>query len=93
MEKGEIAHFKQFHLFPHCFPKAFLFNVLNEYIWKRGLTAEIKILLNQSWKMLLSEPLVARLITFSKTGLMKFYLKSQRMSDSFYHITVSRELD
>ena len=23
MEKDEIAHFEQFHLFPQCFPKAF----------------------------------------------------------------------
>ena len=23
VEKGEIAHFEQFHLFPQCFPKAF----------------------------------------------------------------------
>ena len=28
MEKGEIAHFEQFHLFSQCFPKAFFFNVL-----------------------------------------------------------------
>ena len=28
MEKDEIAHFEQFHLFPRCFPKAFFFNVL-----------------------------------------------------------------
>ena len=27
--KGEIAHFEQFHLFPRCFPKGFLFNELN----------------------------------------------------------------
>ena len=27
-EKGEIANFEQFHLFPQCFPKAFLFSVL-----------------------------------------------------------------
>ena len=32
-----------------------------------------KILLNLSWKMLLSSP-KARLITFSKTRLIKFYL-------------------
>ena len=36
--------------------------------------------------MLLSEPL-ASLITFFRTSSMKFYLNSQRMSDSFYHIT------
>ena len=28
VEKGKIAHFEQFHLFPQCFPKAFFFNVL-----------------------------------------------------------------
>ena len=28
VEKGEIAHFEQFHLFPQCFPKAFIFSVL-----------------------------------------------------------------
>ena len=27
-EKRKIAHFEQFHLFPQCFPKAFLSNVL-----------------------------------------------------------------
>ena len=25
VEKGEIAHFEQFHLFPLCFTKAFFF--------------------------------------------------------------------
>ena len=28
VEKGEIAHFEQFHFFPQCFPKVFFFNVL-----------------------------------------------------------------
>ena len=28
VEKGEIAHFEQFHLFPQCFPEAFYINVL-----------------------------------------------------------------
>ena len=43
--------------------------------------------------MLLSEPL-ARLITFLRTSLMKFYLKSQQqMLDSFDHITESSELN
>ena len=27
-EKGEIAHFEQFHVFPQCFPTAFFFHVL-----------------------------------------------------------------
>ena len=40
--------------------------------------------------MLLSEPL-ASLITFFKTSLIKCYLNSQRMSDSFYHITKSNK--
>ena len=30
MEKGEIAHFEQFHLFPQCFPRAFFFSVYKE---------------------------------------------------------------
>ena len=42
--------------------------------------------------MLLSEPL-ASLITFFRTSLIKFYLNSQRMSDSFYHVAESSELD
>ena len=42
--------------------------------------------------MLLSEPL-ASLITFFRTSLIKFYHNIQRMSDSFYHITESSELD
>ena len=42
--------------------------------------------------MLLMEPL-ASLITFFRTSLIKFYLNSQQMSDSFYHITEFSELD
>ena len=42
--------------------------------------------------MLLSEPL-ATLLTFFKTSFMKFYLNNQGTSDSFYHITESRELN
>ena len=38
--------------------------------------------------MLLSERL-ASLKTFFRTSLIKFHLKSQRMSDYFYHITAS----
>ena len=30
---------------------------------------------------------------FFQTSLIKFYLNSQRMSDSFYHITESGELN
>ena len=30
VEKGEIAHLEQFQLFPQCFPKVFLFNVLQQ---------------------------------------------------------------
>ena len=34
VEKGEIAHFEQFHLLPQCFPKDFFFNVLKRvYIY------------------------------------------------------------
>ena len=32
-----------------------------------------------------------KLIAFFRTSLIKFYLNSQRMSDSFYHITESSE--
>ena len=36
VEKGEIAHFEQFHLFPKCFPKLFFFSVLKwVYMEKR----------------------------------------------------------
>ena len=42
--------------------------------------------------MLLSEPL-ASLITFFQNEFSKFYLNSKRMSDSFYHITESSELN
>ena len=28
VEKGEIAHFEQFHLLPQCFPKVYFFDVL-----------------------------------------------------------------
>ena len=35
-EKGEIAQFEQFHLFPQCFPKAFFFDVLKEYNGGKG---------------------------------------------------------
>ena len=38
VEKGEIAHFEQFHLFLQCFSKGFFFNVL-KYIWRKGLKA------------------------------------------------------
>ena len=41
--------------------------------------------------MLLSEILVS-LITFFRTSVVEFYLKNQRMSDSFCHITESSEL-
>ena len=34
VEKGEIANFEQFHLFPQCFPKAFFFNVLKRVYMK-----------------------------------------------------------
>ena len=58
------------------------------------LTVEIEFIerVLKNVKMLLSEPLTS-LITFFKTILTKFYHNSQRMSDSFYHITESSELD
>ena len=42
--------------------------------------------------MLLGEPL-ASLITFFKTSLIKFYLNSRLMSDSFNQITESSDLN
>ena len=42
--------------------------------------------------MLLSEPL-ASLITFFMTSLIKFHRNSQQISDSFYHITESSDLE
>ena len=42
--------------------------------------------------MLLREPF-ASLITSFRTGLIKFYHNSQRMSDFFYHITETTELN
>ena len=42
--------------------------------------------------MLLSEPF-DELYYFFKMSLIKFYLNSQRMSDSFYHITELSELN
>ena len=38
VEKGEIAHFEQFHLFLQCFPKAFFFNVKMSIIGTKGFT-------------------------------------------------------
>ena len=35
LEKGKIAHFEPFHLFPQCFPKAVFFNVL-KWVYNGG---------------------------------------------------------
>ena len=57
------------------------------------LAVEIKFYsMSLEKKPLSSEPL-ASLITFLMMSLMKFYLNSQRMSDSLYHITESIELN
>ena len=37
VEKDEIAHFEQIHLYPQCFPKALFLMCWNEYIWREGL--------------------------------------------------------
>ena len=52
----------------------------------------MKNFLERVLKMLLSEPL-ASLITFFRTSLITFYHNSQRMSDSFFHITESSEIN
>ena len=41
--------------------------------------------------MLLSEPL-ASLITYFRTSLIKSYHNSQRITDSFYHMTESKKM-
>ena len=53
---------------------------------------EDKISLNESRKMLISQPLTS-LIMFFRTSLIKFYRNSQRMTDYFYHIIESSELN
>ena len=45
MEKGEIAHFEQFHLFPQCFPKAFFFNGLKCVC----MGERVKSMLSDNW--------------------------------------------
>ena len=55
------------------------------------LTVVIKVYETSLEKMLLSKPL-ASLITFFRTSLIKFYLTSHRISDSFYYITDSGKL-
>ena len=37
VEKGEIAHFEQFHLFPQCYPKALFFNALKGVCIEKSL--------------------------------------------------------
>ena len=56
------------------------------------LTVEIKFYYPSLKNMLLSEPLASS-ITCIRTSIIKFYQNSQRMSDSFYHITESSELN
>ena len=46
-----------------------------------------KILLNLSWKMLLSSP-KDHLITFSKTRLIKSYVNSQLITDPIFHTSI-----
>ena len=43
MEKGEIAHFEQFHLFPQCFPKVVIVNVLKRVYMEERVKAFIEI--------------------------------------------------
>ena len=38
VEKGEIACYEQFLLFPQCFQKLLLMVLQNEYLWSKGLT-------------------------------------------------------
>ena len=52
MEKGEIAHFEQFHLFPQCFPKPFFFNVL------KSVHVYMEERVNASFNIILLYPMV-----------------------------------
>ena len=52
VEKGEIGHFEQFHLFRQCFPKALFFLCCNEYIWRKGLTMDL-LQSNKDWEHLM----------------------------------------
>ena len=38
VEKGEIATFKQYHLFPQCFPTTFFFSVLKQPYMEERVT-------------------------------------------------------
>ena len=38
VEKEEVAHYKQFLLFPQCFQKLLLLMSQNEYLWIKGLS-------------------------------------------------------
>ena len=55
----------------------------NIYFIKRGLKNVIKRAFGE---------LLASLITFFRTCLIKFYLNSQRVPDSFYHMTESKKI-
>ena len=42
VEKGEIAHFEQFHLLPQCFPNVFFsFNVLERVFMEERVNASV----------------------------------------------------
>ena len=48
MEKGEIAHFEQFHLFPQCFPRGFIVNVL-KWVYMEERVKDISCLFFKLW--------------------------------------------
>ena len=41
VEKGEIAHYEQFFLFPQCFQKTSIADTLNQGLFGKGLTNEM----------------------------------------------------
>ena len=49
VEKGEIAHLEQFHLFPQSFPKAFSFNVLKWVYIEERVNVNTTLYMHQ-WK-------------------------------------------
>ena len=50
VEKGEIAHIVQFHLFPQCFPEVFFFNVFKWVYMKERVNScrHIKMVWNNN---------------------------------------------
>ena len=74
--KGEIARNEQFLLFPQCFQKQSIVDVLKRVYMDERVKRAFRELNN----------------IFLRATLIKIYHNSQRMSYSFYHITEYSEL-